>query len=343
MMVLKKSRRMLYLLISWSFISASVYFVFGFPCDDSEVLSSICPSKILSSQSLTEKENLLPSLKVNTSLINDSFILCSHYQLLQEHRHLFFHSSLIKSPSIDAAHHPLLNYSYSQWKSSSIIPRAFTPCEHSLMMILLQLFDQVCRDNHIEYFIGDGTLLGSLRHHDIIPWDTDADVWMPFDKRLIFANAIQRLNSTLIQYYPRGGSDPNRAYCKLSFFPTPFAGRMPWHFPFLDIFYYRKNETHVWSTDHDNYLATDVYPLMMRPLGSLWFPAPRNGFIFLNKKVLQTCRLHSYDHRAEKSHSALEVPCENLTGYYPFVYRNQSNPSIEILKLNNTLIQTIQW
>ena len=41
---------------------------------------------------------------------------------------------------------------------------------------VMKRFDQVCREHSIPYFIIGGTLLGSVRHKDFIPWDNDIDV-----------------------------------------------------------------------------------------------------------------------------------------------------------------------
>lgn len=60
---------------------------------------------------------------------------------------------------------PQLPYFYSLWKTSSILPRLMTPCEHQIYIYLLKTFDEICRKNDIEYMISYGTLLGSYRNH----------------------------------------------------------------------------------------------------------------------------------------------------------------------------------
>lgn len=49
---------------------------------------------------------------------------------------------------------------------------------HSALFKCLEEFDRICKAHGIRYYLGGGTLLGAVRHGDIIPWDDDMDVMM---------------------------------------------------------------------------------------------------------------------------------------------------------------------
>lgn len=44
----------------------------------------------------------------------------------------------------------------------------------------LEDLDMICNENDLEYSIAYGTFLGAVRHKDVIPWDDDLDVCMPY-------------------------------------------------------------------------------------------------------------------------------------------------------------------
>lgn len=46
---------------------------------------------------------------------------------------------------------------------------------------LLYVFDAICKEYNLTYFLCAGTLLGAMRHGGFIPWDDDLDVGMPVE------------------------------------------------------------------------------------------------------------------------------------------------------------------
>ncbi len=46
---------------------------------------------------------------------------------------------------------------------------------------ILDDIDRVCRQHHIPYYLGEGSLLGAIRHQGFIPWDDDMDLLMMRD------------------------------------------------------------------------------------------------------------------------------------------------------------------
>ena len=47
-----------------------------------------------------------------------------------------------------------------------------------IQLDMLAMVDQICKEHDIQYFLAGGSLLGAIRHQDIIPWDDDIDLGM---------------------------------------------------------------------------------------------------------------------------------------------------------------------
>lgn len=44
---------------------------------------------------------------------------------------------------------------------------------HNVLLYMAKEFDQLCRENKINYSVDGGTMIGIVRHKGFIPWDED--------------------------------------------------------------------------------------------------------------------------------------------------------------------------
>lgn len=62
---------------------------------------------------------------------------------------------------------------------------------HNVLLYMAKEFDQLCRENKINYSVDGGTMIGIIRHKGFIPWDDDFDVHMLRDDYESFINLIE--------------------------------------------------------------------------------------------------------------------------------------------------------
>jgi hypothetical protein len=275
--------------------------------------------------------------------LDDTSIYCLGMASRLDNEQYLPQSPILRAPLLNSSRLHRLPYRYSQWKSSPRLFRRVTPCEHILIMRLLMIIERICRKNEITFMMSDGTLLGSWRHHDIIPWDDDLDLMIPLEQKTRFTNAINQMNKTLIDKYIIDHNKGKRQYYKISFKHTPSAGGYSWNFPFVDIFFYVRNETHLWQMDDPGTITKVeyVFPLVMRPFGELWLPAPLKPDQIFKFDPFDQCRGHFWDHRNETGQGTITLKCNELKHIYPFVQRDNQTQSTEVLRINDTIIHTI--
>lgn len=53
------------------------------------------------------------------------------------------------------------------------------PQWNSIILDVLREFIDICKRHGLTYYCAYGTVIGAVRHHGMIPWDDDVDVYMP--------------------------------------------------------------------------------------------------------------------------------------------------------------------
>lgn len=114
---------------------------------------------------------------------------------------------------------------------------------HELLFKLLKEFDRICRENSLEYYLAGGTLLGSIRHGGMIPWDDDIDVMMLREDYERFIRIAPKAFGEDV-FFQSSATDPSyhSVFPKLRLNGTNFVTEFSQGFPemnqgiFIDIF-----------------------------------------------------------------------------------------------------------
>lgn len=67
------------------------------------------------------------------------------------------------------------------------------------MLEMLKYIDNVCRENHITYWLSSGTCIGAIRHAGFIPWDDDVDIELKRKDYLKLLKILKQQNNKRYQ------------------------------------------------------------------------------------------------------------------------------------------------
>lgn len=81
---------------------------------------------------------------------------------------------------------------------------------------MMKIFDELCKENELEYWLDFGNLLGAVRHKGFIPWDDDVDFGMlrdDYEKFIkLFQNGIPKYKDIYLEFNNNG---KNRCFIKV--------------------------------------------------------------------------------------------------------------------------------
>ena len=227
--------------------------------------------------------------------------------------------------------------------------------ERQLMMDTFSLLIDVFDSANVTYFMYGGTLIGSLRHHGIIPWDDDIDIIIAAENRSAVRSILYKLYPKFELYTPR---DDQKSMLQWKFYSSS-GSNTAWppknyRYPYVDIFFFEQNATHIWDLEPEYHASgfvwpkSSVFPLVRRPFGSLSVPAPCDAFGFVSTNYAgaaeMACASPGYNHRTDRhvSFGSQVLPCSHLWHVFPFVFRTKSADGeiVETLKIGNWTLQS---
>ncbi|XP_014779180.1 uncharacterized protein RP689 [Octopus bimaculoides] len=238
------------------------------------------------------------------------------------------------------------------YKSTQHIDRQFqspiTEEERKLLMVTARAFIRALDSANIPYMIYSGTLLGSYRHHDLIPWDDDFDILINASLRNAVKRFVAKYDDSFALYVPNFQDFAWKYYRKDMALKT--LPNLPFGWPYVDIFFFNENETHIW--DDISYLSKEftfrkdkVFPLQRRLFSSMQLSAPCNPLHMLSTYHIQSCKSRSMSHKHEvilPKNSYRVIPCQALTGFYPFVHHTKTEDGWkETLKVGDIVLYSI--
>ncbi len=204
-----------------------------------------------------------------------------------------------------------------------------SPCIYFELIILIMKVQLVLFELNLNYFIGPNTLIGALRHHDIVPWHSIVQINLPLNSKKKFLDKI--INKT----FELELQEVNDAYInekQIGFIYKIFTENKLW--PQIEIYFFQDNSNETFDSYYNqsniktDYLQkNNAFPLHLRPFGPILLISIPNHQALISMRQFNVCQSISWNHQLGKPtdmENQWRIPCEQLYGVYPFVQPRHS-------------------
>ena len=209
-----------------------------------------------------------------------------------------------------------------------------TEDEKKLLLQLVEVVDKTCLKHNITCLLDGGSLMGSLRHNDMIPWDDDIDmVYFSFQEEAL----VKALNNISPDYEAYNNRGHTKFMHKTS---IQYNVKKPWRWPFIDMFSVEDNSTHI-RYSHFTAPKSSIWPIRRRQFGPIRVSAPKNAELWMmlhygkswNTKCKSLNRSHKFEDLMSHIPGAKRMtvkPCRELYQYYPFMRMNHGKQKLMV-------------
>jgi hypothetical protein len=225
----------------------------------------------------------------------------------------------------------ILNISHEikeNFDSSSELENAIKTAAPAIKEIkkISRVVDEILLKAHLDYWIEGGTLLGAVRHHDVIPWDDDFDIGIKAvdEKRFL----------TLEKQFNEQGYQISKFFAGYKIFAkTGKETKYEWKYPFCDVFlfdydpkkemYIYKNKTAQKMWPNSYFSSSELFPLKQYRIGKHYSPGPNKSYSYLDRvygKDWPVTGYQQYDHKNEKALVRNKFIASHKVGTLPYLW-----------------------
>jgi LicD family len=189
-------------------------------------------------------------------------------------------------------------------KETIINYNVWTHSQKNMVRTILKILSELSQELDIDLILDSGSLLGHIRHGQIMAWDDDADLAMEkshFEKLL---NNLQKVH--VLEHCSCLWSASDCLYHKFWLAEGEPIDNHKYRFPFVDVWVFTREDGHLLFRDGRVFPEKYFYPLKEVEFEYAKFKIPKNAVKCLNaqysgwKKEIQ---IFEWSHRLEKWHN----------------------------------------